>query len=479
MGNYDFNIIVIGAGAGGLVSSYIAAATRAKVALIEKNEMGGDCLNTGCVPSKALIKTAKVLSYAKRSKEFGIETISQSFTFKDVMKRVRSVIQEIAPHDSVERYTQLGVTCINGAAEIITPDTVRVGDKTYRARKLIVSTGARPIIPKIPGLEAAPFLTSDTLWNLEELPKRLVVLGGGPIGCELAQSFARLGSDVTIVEKAERLMTREDPEVSAHITEHFRREGITVLTGHEAVQFSQDGSDNTLIAKEAESEVSIPFDRVLLALGRRANTTGFGLENLGVKIRDNGTIDANPFLQTSVKSIYVCGDVTGPYQFTHVAAHQAWYASVNALFAPFKRFKVDYSIIPWTTFTDPEVARVGLNETEAKRDGIPFEKTVYGIDDLDRAITDGEATGMIKVLTKPGTDKILGVTIVGAHAGDTLAEYVLAMKHGIGLNKILGTIHTYPTFAEANKYVAGEWRRHHAPKWALTLLEKFHTWRRK
>ena len=474
MSKYDYNMIVIGGGSAGLVSSYIAAAVKAKVALVEKHKMGGDCLNTGCVPSKALIRSAKMCAYGKRAEEFGFKKTEITFDFKDVMQRVHNVIKAIEPHDSIERYTKLGVECIEGDAKIVSPHSVEVDGKTLTTRSIIVATGARPMVPPIPGLDKSDYLTSDTVWNLTELPKRMVILGGGPIGSEMAQAFARLGSEVTLVEMAPQILIREDEEVIRLVTEKFTKEGIKVLTGHKAKEFKE----NTLICEYEGKNVSVEFDKVVVALGRKANITGFGLEELGVEIRKTGTVDANPFLQTNIPSIYVCGDVTGPYQFTHTAAHQAWFASVNALFSPLKKFKVSYSVIPWATFTDPEVARVGLNEKDAKAQHIPYEVTTYGIDDLDRAIADSEAHGFVKVLTVPGKDKILGVTIVGTHAGDLIAEYILAMKYGLGLNKILGTIHIYPTLAEANKYAAGEWKRAHVPALAMKLLETFHRWRR-
>jgi dihydrolipoamide dehydrogenase len=478
MSKYDYNVIVIGGGSAGLVSSYIAAAIKAKVALIEKHKMGGDCLNTGCVPSKALLRSAKMLSYARRAEEFGFNKTNVDFDFSKVMERVQGVIQAIAPHDSVERYTQLGVDCIEGAAKIVASNRVEVNGKTLTARSIIVATGARPMVPPIPGLDKIDYLTSDTVWNLRERPKRLLVLGGGPIGAEMAQAFSRLGSEVTIVEMAPHLLIREDAEVIELVTNKFQAEGIRVLTNHKAKSFRTENGESVLTCDHSGQDVDIPFDKVIIALGRQANVTGFGLEELGVKLSPRKTIEADAFLETNVPGIYVCGDVTGPYQFTHTAAHQAWYASINALLAPFKRFKVDYRVIPWTTFTDPEVARVGLNEKDAKAQNIPYEVTTYGIDDLDRAIADSEAHGFVKVLTVPGKDRILGVTIVGTHAGDIIPEFILAMKHGLGLNKILGTIHIYPTLGEANKYAAGVWRKAHVPKFGLKLMKIFHVWRR-
>lgn len=476
-GKFDYNMIVIGGGSAGLVTSYIAAAIKAKVVLIEKHKMGGDCLNTGCVPSKALIRSAKVLNYFKRANEFGFESLPAKFEFSKVMERVQKVIAEVAPHDSIERYTELGVECITGEAKIRSPFEVEVNGKILTTKNIVVATGARPLVPPIPGLKEISYLTSDNIWNLKHLPKRLIVLGGGPIGCELAQSFARFGSKVSLVEMAPRIMVREDEDVSTLVTKRFQDEGISVLTSYKALRI--DPVEKALVCEFQGKEIKVEFDEILIALGRKANVTGFGLESLNIEISPRGTIVADEYLRTTnYPNIYVCGDVTGPFQFTHTAAHQAWYASVNALFSPLKKFKVDYRVIPWCTFSDPEVARVGLNEQEAKEKDIAYQVSRYGIDDLDRAIAEGEAHGFVKVLTKPGTDKILGVTIVGDHAGDIICEYVAAMKHGFGLNKILGTIHIYPTLAEANKYAAGVWKKQNAPEAALKLLKRFHEWRR-
>jgi pyruvate/2-oxoglutarate dehydrogenase complex dihydrolipoamide dehydrogenase (E3) component/uncharacterized membrane protein YdjX (TVP38/TMEM64 family) len=472
------NMIVIGAGSAGLVASYIAAAVKAKVTLIEKHRMGGDCLNTGCVPSKALIRTAKFLSHVKRAPEFGVREASASMQFAEAMERVQKVIREVEPHDSVERYTGLGVECISGEAKIVSPWEVEVNGQRLTTRSIVIAAGARPFVPLIPGVDEVGYLTSDTVWELRTLPPRLVVLGGGPIGCELAQTFARLGSKVTQVEMLPRIMIREDPEISDMVMQRFVAEGVDVRVNHKAKQFLVENGEKVLICEHDGSDVRIPFDHVLVAVGRIANTTGYGLEELGIGTTRARTVDSNEFLQTVYPNIFVCGDAAGPYQFTHTAAHQAWFAAVNALFGSVKKYRADYSVIPWATFTEPEVARVGLNETEAKEKNIPYEVTTYGIDDLDRAIADSEAHGVVKVLTKPGKDKILGVTIAGEHAGDLIAEYVLAMRHGIGLNKILGTIHIYPTMAEANKYAAGTWKRAHKPEALLCWVERYHAWMR-
>lgn len=478
---FDRNLVVIGAGSAGLVTAYIAAAVKAKVTLVEKQRMGGDCLNTGCVPSKALIRSAKLLSHMARSKEFGIASVRAEFDFAEVMERVHAVIRNVEPHDSVERYTALGVDVAEGTAKIVSPWEVEIahtgGEKQLiSTRAIVIAAGARPFVPPIPGIDAVGYLTSDTIWNLRALPRRMLVLGGGPIGCELAQAFARFGAEVTLVEMAPRLLVREDVEVSAIIEQRFATEGISVLSAHRAKQFTIENGKKTLIAEREGCEVRVAFDAALVAVGRTANLTGYGLEELGIPT--GKTVDTNEFLQTRFPNIYAAGDVAGPFQFTHTAAHQAWYAAVNALFDPFKRFTADYAAIPSATFIDPEVARVGLNEQEARRQGIAFETSTYPLDDLDRAIVDGEAHGFVKVLTVPGKDRILGVTIVGEHAADLIAEYVLAMKHGIGLNKILGTIHIYPTLAEANKYAAGVWKKAHAPQRLLRWVERFHAWRR-
>ena len=482
---FDRNMIVIGAGAGGLVTSYIAAAVKAKVTLIEAGEMGGDCLNYGCVPSKAIIKSAKIVEQFQQADKYGLEKSSATFSFKKVMARVRQVIADIAPHDSVERYTKLGVEVIKGYGKLIDPWTVEIalstgGTQTLSARTIVIATGARPFVPPLPGLEEAGYVTSDTLWSkfaqLDEPPKKLVVLGGGPIGSELAQSFARLGSQVTQVEMAERIMIKEDLEVSEFATQALKSSGVNVLTNHQALRCEVRNNKKYLVVQHQEKEFDIEYDELLCAVGRSARLTGYGLEELGIET--NRTIQTNDYLETLYPNIFAAGDIVGPYQFTHVAAHQGWYAAVNGLFGHFKKFKVDYRVIPWTTFIDPEVARVGLNEQDAISQNLDYEVTRFEFAELDRAITESATNGFIKVLTPKGKDKILGVTIVSAHAGDLIAEFVLAMKHGLGLNKILGTIHSYPTWTEGNKYIAGEWKRAHAPEKVLNLLEKYHTWRR-
>jgi len=477
--SFDYNLIVLGAGSAGLVSSYIGATIKAKVALIEKNRMGGDCLNTGCVPSKALLRTARLVQQARESERYGIRRMEAEFSMPQIMQRVANVIRKIEPHDSPERYRGMGVDVIEGTGRLVSPWAVEVDGRTITARAIILATGAEPLVPPIPGLDSIDYLTSDNLWGLQQLPERFAVLGGGPIGCEMAQAFARLGAQVTVIEMADRLVPREDPDASAALMKNFESEGIRVATGHKALRFEAMTTGGRVITEHADNEHAIEFDRVLVALGRKPRTRDFGLEELGVELSRRGTIEVDPWLRTNFPNIYVCGDAAGPYQFTHVAAHQAWFASVNGLLAPFKSFRVDYRVIPWATFTDPEIARVGLNETEAREQGIDYEITTYGINDLDRAIADSTDTGFVKVLTAPGKDRILGATIVGHHAAELIAEFILAMKHGLGLNKILGTIHIYPTMNEANKFAAGEWKKARKPEAALRWAERFFRWRRK
>ncbi|MBP9905357.1 MAG: FAD-dependent oxidoreductase [Rhodoferax sp.] len=482
---FDRNLIVIGGGAAGLVTSYIAAAVKARVTLVEAHKMGGDCLNYGCVPSKALIKSARIANQMRHAGNYGLTATEPEFSFGKVMARVHEVIAAVAPHDSVERYTRLGVEVLAGYAKIVDPWTVEIhlnqgGTQRLTTRSIVIAAGARPFVPPLPGLDDVGYVTSDTLWDefakLDTPPARLVVLGGGPIGCELAQSFARLCSKVTQIEMAPRIMMREDIEVSDLARDALTRDGVAVLTSHKALRCERDGERKVIVVEHQGQEKRIEFDALLCAVGRVARLQGYGLEDLGIPTQR--TVAVNDYLETLYPNIYAAGDVAGPYQFTHTAAHMAWYAAVNALLGDFKKFKVDYSVVPWATFIEPEVARVGLNEQKAKEKGIAHEVTRYGIDDLDRAIADGTANGFVKVLTVPGKDRILGVTIVGEHAGDLLAEFVLAMKHGLGLNKILGTIHTYPTLAEANKFAAGEWKRAHAPQTVLSWLARFHTWKR-
>lgn len=476
--HFDNNLIVIGAGSAGLVASLIAATVKSKVTLIERHKMGGDCLNTGCVPSKAIIRSARVAQTARRAEEFGLAPMQVAVNFPKVMQRVKDVVKTIEPHDSVERFTSLGVNCVSGDARIVSPWAVEVNGQTLTARNIVIASGARPRVPDIPGLAALNYLTSDTVWEITELPEHLLVLGAGPIGCELAQAFAELGSRVTLVTHTDRILPREDPEVAELVHAALLRLQVTIHVNFEPQSFSVDKDGQNAAFTSPDREHRIGFTRVLLSVGRSPNIEGMGLEELGITISPSGTIEVDEYLCTSMPTISACGDIAGPYQFTHMASHQAWYAAVNALFGRFRRFKVDYSVVPWATFTDPEVARVGLSEDEARRQNIAVEVTRYDLEDLDRAIADGETGGFIKVLTEPGRDRILGATVVGYHASELINEFVLAMKHNLGLGKILGTIHIYPTLSEGNKFVAGEWRKARKPEGLLRWVERYHRWNR-
>jgi pyruvate/2-oxoglutarate dehydrogenase complex dihydrolipoamide dehydrogenase (E3) component/uncharacterized membrane protein YdjX (TVP38/TMEM64 family) len=477
---FDRNIVVIGAGAAGLVTAYIAAAVKASVTLVEKHKMGGDCLNTGCVPSKSLLHASKLAHVHKESQKTGVTYAEPKIDFKAVMSQVHSVIKTIEPHDSIERYESLGVNVVTGSATIVSPWQVDIqtenGIQSLTTKNIVIATGASAFVPPIPGLKDVDYLTADNLWDLKEQPKRLVVLGGGPIGSELSQAFGRLGTQVTQVEMLSQLLAKEDPDASQHLYDQLIKDGVDVRLNTKAIAIEKTTEDKFIVLEKDGKQEKLPFDEILIAVGRQANLTGFGLEKLGIET--NRTVVTNEMLQTKYPNILAAGDVAGPYQFTHTAAHQAWYAAVNALFRPFKTFKVDYRVIPWATFTEPEIATVGLNETAAKEQNVAYEVTRYDIGGLDRALADDHARGFVKVLTVPGKDKIIGATIVGAHAGELLAEFVLAMKYNLGMNKLLGTIHIYPTMAEANKNTAGVWKQAHAPKKLLEFVGRFHTWRR-
>lgn len=479
---FDRNLIVIGAGAAGLVSSYIAAMAQAKVTLVEAHQMGGDCLNTGCIPSKALLKSAKIAQAARDSARFGVTTGPVSIDFPAVMRRIREVIDTIEPHDSVERFTGLGVECLAGYARFIDPWTVDIalndgGTQRLTAKSFVIATGAAPIIPSIPGIEDSGYLTSETLWDAmsarRQVPGRLVILGGGPIGCELAQAFQRLGSQVTLVEMADRLMLKEDAEAAVIVGAALSQEGVDVRAGHKAVRFE---AGKRLMIAGPDGEIELAYDDVLVATGRRARLTGFGLEELGLV--EKGRIAVNDRLATAFPHIYVAGDVAGNQQLTHGASHEAWFATVNALARPFKSFKADYRVLPRVTYTEPEVASVGLTEAEANAGGVAYELTRYELDDFDRAIADGETSGFVKILTSPGKDSILGATIVGAHAGEIIAELVFAMRHKMPLGKVLSVIHSYPTWSEANKFAAGQYRLARKPERLQRFARRWFDWQR-
>jgi pyruvate/2-oxoglutarate dehydrogenase complex dihydrolipoamide dehydrogenase (E3) component/uncharacterized membrane protein YdjX (TVP38/TMEM64 family) len=477
---FDRNMVVIGAGSAGLVTAYIAAAVKASVTLVEKHKMGGDCLNTGCVPSKSLLHASKLAHIHKVSANAGVNYQAPEVDFEAVMDQVHKVIKTIEPHDSIERYESLGVNVVTGSATIVSPWQVDIqttdGVQSLTTKNIVIATGASAFVPPIPGLQDIDYLTAENLWDLKQQPKRLVVLGGGPIGSELSQAFGRLGTQVTQVEMLPQLLAKEDPDAAQYLYEQLIIDGVDVRLNTTATAIEKTAEGKFIVLEKDGIKEKLPFDEILIAVGRMANLKGFGLENLGIET--NRVVVTNEMLQTKYPNILAAGDVAGPYQFTHTAAHQAWYAAVNALFRPFKTFKVDYRVIPWATFTDPEIATVGLNEQAAKDQNLEYEVTRYDIGGLDRALADDHARGFVKVLTPPGKDKILGATIVGAQAGELIAEFVLAMKYNLGMNKLLGTIHIYPTMAEASKYAAGNWKKAHAPEKLLAWVERFHAWRR-
>jgi pyruvate/2-oxoglutarate dehydrogenase complex dihydrolipoamide dehydrogenase (E3) component/uncharacterized membrane protein YdjX (TVP38/TMEM64 family) len=475
---FDANVVVVGGGSAGLVTSLIVAGAKAKVVLVEKHRMGGDCLYTGCVPSKSIIRSGRIMEYIRRAEDYGIVDAAGKVDFAAVMRRVQTVIETIEPHDSPERFTSLGVECVNGAARLLSPYEVEVEGKRITTESIVIASGARPFIPPVPGLNGIDYLTSDNVWSLTELPPRLLVVGGGPIGCELAQAFSRLGSKVTQVDMAERIMPREDADVSAAVSTRFEAQGIEVLTSHRLQKFETVDGEHFMEAEHQGKTVRVAFDRVLLAIGRKANTEGFGLEEIGVALTPQGTVEVNEYLQTSLPNVFACGDVAGPYQFTHMASYQAWFAALNAIAGGIWRSRVNYSVVPWATFTDPEVARVGLSEDEAKQRGIAYELTRYEMNHHDRSLADGEAHGFVKILTVPGKDKILGVTIVGYHAGEQIAEFVFAMTHNMGLKSISAVTHIYPTLGEANKFAANAWRSARLPTQYFPWLKRFFDWRR-
>ncbi|MDA0804684.1 MAG: FAD-dependent oxidoreductase [Proteobacteria bacterium] len=475
---FDANVVVVGGGSAGLVTSLIVAGAKAKVVLVEKHRMGGDCLYTGCVPSKSIIRSGRIMEYIRRAEDYGIVDAAGKVDFAAVMRRVQTVIETIEPHDSPERFTSLGVECVSGAARLLSPYEVEVEGKRITTESIVIASGARPFIPLVPGLDGIDYLTSDNVWSLTELPPRLLVVGGGPIGCELAQAFSRLGSKVTQVDMAERIMPREDADVSAAVSARFEAQGIEVLTSHRLQKFETVDGEHFMQAEHQGETVRVAFDRVLLAIGRKANTEGFGLEEIGVALTPQGSVEVNEYLQTSLPNVFACGDVAGPYQFTHMASYQAWFAALNAIAGGIWRSRVNYSVVPWATFTDPEVARVGLSEDEAKQRGIAYELTRYEMNHHDRSLADGEAHGFVKILTVPGKDKILGVTIVGYHAGEQIAEFVFAMTHNMGLKSISAVTHIYPTLGEANKFAANAWRSARLPTQYFPWLKRFFDWRR-
>lgn len=473
--SFTYNTIVLGGGSAGLVAAYTTSTLQGKVALIERHKMGGDCLNTGCVPSKALLRSAQFVADLKRPQALGVNNASYEINFKDVMARVHSKISSIEPKDSVKRYSELGVKCYQGEAKVLSPWQVEVNGQMLTSRNIILATGATPRVPAIAGLEDTHFYTTDTIWSLEELPQHLVIIGAGPIGCELGQAFARLGAKVTLIQRNATILPSEDTEAAELLEKSLHAEGIEIYKGFSTDKFTTENTTHVLHGSYAGETMQVECSHILVATGRQANLGG--LEALKLDLTQSGKLEINKTLQTRFPNVYACGDVTSPKQYTHVASHQAWYAAFNALFSPMKKFKCSLDNVPYAVFTDPEIAGVGITEKQAISNNIAHKVTMFPMDDIDRAITDNATEGFVKVLTPPNSDKILGVTMVGDHASELITEFVLAKTNKLGLNKILGTVHIYPTKSEINRMVAGKWKRTQLTEHVVNFLKKYQQWR--
>lgn len=473
--SFEYNTIVLGGGSAGLVAGYTTSTLQGKVALVERHQMGGDCLNTGCVPSKSILRSAKFVADIKNFASYGLSNANYELEFNNVMARVHDKISIIEPKDSVARYTELGVHCEQGDAVVLSPWEVNVNDKILTAKNIIIATGATPALPNITDLDQVPYFTTDTIWSLTELPKKLLIIGAGPIGCELGQAFARLGSKVTIAYNQPTILPNEDEAAAKLVEASLLKDNVLLLTNFNSDKFINDFDNYSLVGSQDAVFTTISFTHLLIATGRKANIGG--LEILNLDLDEKGRIATNDTLQTKYPNIYACGDVTSSMQYTHTASHQAWYAAFNALFHPLKKFKCTLDNIPRAVFTDPEITSLGITEKQAIEQGIAHQVTTFPMDDIDRAITDNATIGFIKVITPANSDKILGVCIVGEHASELIAEFVLAKTNGLGLNKILKTVHIYPTRSEINRMVAGKWRRSKLTKRTLDLLKKFQSWR--
>jgi pyruvate/2-oxoglutarate dehydrogenase complex dihydrolipoamide dehydrogenase (E3) component len=458
-GQGRYNVVVIGAGTAGLVTAAGTAGLGGRAALIEANKMGGDCLNFGCVPSKALISSANLIERIRRAPELGLAPMEPSFRFEDVFASMRARRAVIEPHDSRERFEGLGVDVFPGRAKFVSPDEVEIDDGTkLSARNFVIATGSRALVPPVPGLDSVPYFTNESLFDqMRRKPESLLVLGGGPIGCELGQVMRRLGVEVKLVELLPRVLAKDDAEASELVRLSLEKDGVEVVTGTRATRFeSRDGRSSAILETNGV-ERRIEVEAVLVAAGRTPNVEGLGLEAAGVAYTARG-VEVDRTLTTSRAHILACGDVASPYQFTHSADYQARIVIRNILLPWFKA-KVDYTWIPWVTYTDPEVAQAGLSEEEARKRGVAHDVFRNDWSDLDRAITESATTGFIKVITEKGRDRILGATVVGRHAGEVMHEVLVAARHGIGLGKLSATVHAYPTFSSSVGRVADSFQK--------------------
>ena len=469
-----YNLVVIGAGTAGLVSAFGAAGLGARVALVEKHLLGGDCLNTGCVPSKALIRSAHAAADVRSAARFGV-TVPEGtrVDFAKVMERMRRLRAAISPHDSAERARELGVDVFLGAGTFVGPDRLEVGGKTLRFHRAVIATGARAAAPPIPGLEETGFLTNESLFSLTELPKRLAVIGAGPIGSEMAQSFRRFGSAVYLVEMQAHILPREDRDAAERVQQSFVEDGIELLLNSKVTRIGADGSDKLVYVESADGETELRVDEILVGLGRAPNVNGMGLEAAGVD-HDRTGILVDDRLRTSNRRIYAAGDVASRFKFTHTADAQARIVIQNALF--FGRAKTSALTVPWSTYTAPELAHVGLSEKTAAAEGVEIETFTQELDGVDRAILDGETRGFVKVHVRKGTDTIVGATVVAAHAGDMVSEITTAMVGGLGLSTLAKVIHPYPTQAEAIKKVADNYNRTKLTPRVRALFARWFAW---
>ncbi len=465
-----YNLVVIGAGTAGLIASNITAALGGKVALIERDLMGGDCLNVGCVPSKSLIRPARLAAEMRKATEFGLQNIEiNADAFPKIMERLRRIRAEISVNDSVQRYSDLGVDVFLGQGVFLDANTIQVGEKRLRFRKAVIATGARAVKPPIEGLDDIDYLTNETIFNLTKLPKRLLVLGGGPIGCEMAQAFRRLGSEVTIVQNS-RFLPNEDPDASALLANVFKKEGINVVLDAKVMRAfnTPEGLQALAVEHDGQEEI-LEADVVLVGVGRAPNVQDLGLEKVDVEFDKYKGIVVNDFLCTTNQNIYAAGDCCMAWKFTHAADAAAQIVVQNALFKG--RKKLSDLVMPWCTYTDPEIAHVGMYEKEALARGLQVESFMFPMHENDRALADGESNGFVKIMVKKGNDKILGATIVSAHAGEMISEITTAIVGGVGLSTLSGVIHPYPTQADAIRRTAGLYRKSKLTPFVAKLLK--------